>query len=551
MVFDSVLDVYGIAVGFYVYDILFEIFATLGLLAFPIIVMVITEIKSCITSTMHDLNTRSSLKSVGVGVISMILALQFAVYPIMPLKIDSVKYYSRQCAEGDASGGTIKKNIGGDSVEKLSQNMIAQFEGKEVMVPALYYISLSMGYGIKNWAVSELPCSLDLRLMSEAIDNESIKEPLLREETQDFVNTCFSPGAAKYTQRSREGLKSANDWPGSSVLLKQSGYYDNADGDGFYSKKALPGFKNSTNKIEQTEQIESDFGFPTCKEWWNGVSTDTPYSAKEALSTRLFDSLSTYLKDNHEKAYRKSMEWISRTAGKSSVYTHQKDSVVRDALFSQHKLADLSSSLSVTDYGLQGDTNLADYAFRGLGTIGLLENSISTFSGASMLMLGMPMAKPFVLMTIFIALCPALVVGSYKWKYIGMFCFVTMSVLFMPFFWELARLIDDTFLDTAGIPFYEINTKIFSQWIISAMYVYLPASFTMFMGWVGMQGADSVMDNFGKKAGSAGNSGASHADKAIGAGKNKAKDLATGGINAGVDKVNSMRKGPTHGKFYY
>ena len=62
--------------------------------------------------------------------------------------------------------------------------------------------------------------------------------------------------------------------------------FDNYDGDGFYSRKARPGYGNSINELPESEQLPADYGFPTCKEWWLGEGViNTPYVAEEALST--------------------------------------------------------------------------------------------------------------------------------------------------------------------------------------------------------------------------------------------------------------------------
>ena len=205
--------------------------------------------------------------------------------------------------------------------------------------------------------------------------------------------------------------------------------------------------------------------------------------------------------------------------------------VVHQALFTPVKLEQLSANTSL-DYGLEGDDGIADWLFRGLGTVGMAANSISQFSGASMLQLAMPMVKPFVIMLIVISFVPAIIIGRFKWKYVGLFLGVIMSVSFWPFFWELSRLIDDTLLTAMGIGFSEVNTLMFSQWIASALYVYAPLTFSTALGWVGMVSVDSAATNMSSSAGSAGKSG----PQKLKQGANKGKQFVKNKMSEGSKK---------------
>lgn len=527
MVVDSTIDAYGLALAFYIYNVLWDIFAQTGLVYFPMIALIFGAVKSASESSMEDFNTKSSLRTVAMGLFFMLLALELALYPMVPLKFDNIKYYARQCTSDTNGKGTITTEVLGEEAEFVAGNMEVQLDGREIRLPVLFAVAIRLSQGVKNWAVEDLPCSTDIRLISDGMLSQRITDEALRNETHEFLKACYNPARRKYLSEWDLGLPDDHNWPGGLRLVMD--YYDNADGDGFYSKKARPGFGNSVNQLPESEQLPNDYGFPTCKEWWLGegvVNTSKAYIAEEALSTRLYESLNDFLKDNHIQIYNTLITRLNRV--KKYDYSYSvKDVVVKESLFTPIKLTQLNS-LSTTDYGTQGDDGFTDWAFRAMGTLGVAGKSIEQFSGASMLQLSMPMVKPFIIMVIIISYLPAMIIARLKWKYIGLFHGIVMSMIFWPFFWELSRLIDDTMLTALGVDFDEVNTQMLSQWIASGLYLYAPILFSTALGWVGMTGADGAFQKMAGGAGSAGQSGGAYV-------KNKTKKTASNMANKAMD----------------
>ncbi|MBL4262798.1 conjugal transfer protein TraG N-terminal domain-containing protein [Vibrio fluvialis] len=527
MVVDSIIDVYGISMGFYTYNVLWDIFVLVGLVYIPIIAFITKEVSECLKSSMTDANTRTALRTVGIGMLSIIVVLNIALYPIVPLAFDDVRYYARQCTSDTDQGGNITKSIAGEEGQFVANQMEAQLGGRKIGVPLLFYATFKLGYGVKNWAVSELPCNTDIRLISQSVMNQAIKDPSLLRETNEFIRMCFNRAKNKYLAKEGVSLSDEENWPGNSLFVTTKGYYDNADGDGFYSRLALNGFGDTTNKLPESESLEEGYGFPTCKEWWLGTGVvNKPYSSGTALSTRLYDHLDDWLQSENETIYTVVTNRLNRVKNANYQYLAIKDAVIRESFFSPIKLTQLSSK-STTDYGLQGDSSVTDYFFRAAGTLGVVAKSPEYFAGGSMLQLSMPMVKPFILMAIVISIVPALVFSGYKWKHIGLLCGVIGSILFWPFFWELARLIDDTFLTAVGVPITEVNTQVISQLIISGLYLYLPIMFSLVLTWVGAVGADGVMSKMASSAGGSAGQGGIGKMKSIG---NAGKGAITKGM---------------------
>lgn len=531
MVVDSTLDAYAFSLAFYVYNILWDIFVQTGLVFIPIIALIFGSVKAAAQSSMEDYNTKSALRTVAMGLFFMLLALELALYPMVKLRFDDIRYYARQCTSDTTTPGTITTEILGEEAEFVAENMAVQLGGRDIMMPVLFAVAFRVGQGIKNWAVADLPCTTDIRLISDGMQSQRIKDETLHKETQDFIRSCFNPARRKYLASGTYDLADEENWPGGRKLLMTRGLYDNADGDGFYSKTARPGFGDTTNQLPESESLPEGYGFPNCKEWWLGVGViNQPYVAEEALSTRLFESLDDWLKDDQQKVYDVLTTKLDRARRDRRPwnFTATKDAVVMQSLFSPVKLQQLAA-LSTTDYGLQGDTSFTDWAFRAFGTVGVAAKSIEQFSGASMLQLSMPMVKPFIIMIIIISYLPAMLMSRFQWKYIGLFHGVVISMTFWPFFWELSRLVDDTMLTALGVSITEVNTQILSQWIASGLYLYAPILFSTALGWVGMVGADGA---FQKMAGGAGSAGQKGGQKANSAAMNTGKKIGGGAVSS-------------------
>ncbi len=529
MVVDSTLDAYGFALAFYIYNVIWDIFAKTGIAYLPMIALIFSAVKSAVESARDDYDTKSSLRTVSVGLVFMLFALEMAIYPMVRLDFDDIKYFKRACTGDKTTAGTITTEILGEEAEFLAGNMQVQLGGREIYIPVLFYVAIKLGQAIKNEAVANLPCSTDIRLIANGMVAQRIQDEALRKETGEFVRWCYNPARRKYLSASGS-LADEDNWPGSRSLVMERVLYDNREGDGFYSKIARVGFGATKNVLPESKQLPDDYGFPTCKEWWLGPGvTDTPYVHAAALSTRLYASLESWLRDKETEIYDTLTTHLNRVKNKQYLFMAKKDALLAQSLFTPVKLGELNS-LSTTDYGLQGDDGITDWIFRGLGTLGLLDKSIEQFSGASMLQLAMPMVKPFILMIILIAYLPAMIIAGYQWKYIGLFHGVVLSMMFWPFFWELSRLIDDTLLTALGVNFYEVNTQVFSQWIASAMYLVSPLLFSTALGWVGLSGADHAFNTMSGSAGSAGKGGMATGIKRGGQVKSGAKFIMSKGM---------------------
>ena len=325
MVVDSAIDAYALSLGFYIYDILWDIFVKTGIVYFPMIALLVNAVRSSLESAMEDQNTKSSLRTVSVGLFMMLLALEFAIYPMVKLEFSDIKYYTRQCTGDINAGGTITSDINGAEAEIVAGNMVAQLGDKDIMMPVLFYVAMALSQGVKNWAVQDLPCSTDIRLMADGMMAQRINDPVLLKETKNFIAQCFKPARRKWIREKGYSLSEDQNWPGGKKLLMTMGYYDNKDGNGFYSKAAYEGFGGTTNILEESENLPDGYGYPTCREWWLVVGViNTPYVDENSLSLRLYDHLEVWLKENDDEIYEVLMDDLNKVQLANYLYVAKK-----------------------------------------------------------------------------------------------------------------------------------------------------------------------------------------------------------------------------------
>ncbi len=485
MIVDSVIDAYGLSLGFHIYSLIWGILVSTGLVYLPIVLVVFQGAKESISTSIEDFNHQASLKRVATNVVSVLLVLQLALIPVIPMKFSDFKYFKQSClATGNKRASSMNENPSNEAEVKLTANMTALIgSGDEIKAPILTYIALSVAQGVKNQAVNDMPCASDIRLISDLIDEQRISSPKLRAETQDFIQRCYLPARTKYRKQKAKEIDEKDDWPGSSVFLSLPGYYDNQEGDGMYSLKKRAGFQHSNHQPPEMSSTESGFGYPFCNEWWLGINQSQPYKSPESLSKRIKDSLK-------EGFFEKISNWFQST-----------DEVIRKALFTNKKIHELGKDISA-DLGIDHTSGFITYLNRLFGTVGLGLNALSEGPAESIIRLILPMLKPILLMFIIISYPIAMLFGRFQWQYIGLFNGVMMSIMLWPFFWEIAKLLDNTMADALGLGLTNIK-ELDSYFVVcvisSSLYVLAPLIFTVTLGWVGMVGVNNVAARYATK----------------------------------------------------
>jgi len=534
MTFTSLSDLYFITIGLYMYKVLFSVFIDTGVIFIPFIAVIFGEIKNGVG---RGYPYTQILKNVKLKVYGIIFVYIFVLNPnIMPLSVDNMASFDRSCDESSVSQSinkkidyaTIRRELDkpeeGEEAKEDNQlsGMIVNLSEREVGVPVLIGLALRLGTGVSLMAVKSLPCSVDLSAVSGKLLSDNIKNKALLAETRQFVMQCHNKAkniATTSNDKSFPWLAKANsdvrDWVGFSGYMNDK-YYGNQRL-GMNTNLILKGYENYYEKGTR----------PTCREWWQGKgsgvkgSVISVSSVETSLKKRLLSEI-----DPKSKALMYAMI-ISMFNGQSA-----EDQILQHYYFNNYRLSEIMNA-ETKDYGNESEGFLggvADVLYRGVATVGLVADTLTSNPTASIVQIAAPIAKSIILMVILSVLPIAFIVGYLNGKYIvGVTVFI-FSIMLWPIFWDLAMLAQQSFVEEAmGGSALEAMTQpniiLVSKKLTDALFLAFPSLITALLTAAGMQGGQAVSSmtqSTGAKGAGGASGGAAKAAKG-------AKTIATKG----------------------
>ncbi|MGG7013437.1 UNVERIFIED_CONTAM: conjugal transfer protein TraG N-terminal domain-containing protein, partial [Pseudomonas aeruginosa] len=152
-----------------------------------------------------------------------------------------------------------------------------------------------------------------------------------------------------------------------------------------------------------------------------------------------------------------------------------------------------------TDYGGQVGGTVWNGLARAGGTLGVAMGSLAYFPAMDMVRQALPMVMSFLKMAMIICIPMVLVIGTYQLKVAMTMTVVFFAMIFVDFWFQLARYIDSTILDAfygSGSPHLSfdpvmgLNTATqdaILNFVMGAMFVILPMLWITAVGWAGVQ----------------------------------------------------------------
>ncbi|WKN20575.1 conjugal transfer protein TraG N-terminal domain-containing protein [Azotobacter vinelandii] len=392
--------------------------------------------------------------------------------------------------------------------------------GKSAQVPIWWAFMHALSKGITSGAVAALPCGTDLRQMRMEVDATRIANPLLAQEVADFSHDCFGPSRARLFMRQPDLGAMANDakalqdlnWIGSRFFLDTAGYYDTD-----YSKTPRTAWPYDAKRDVGLPQVTGGGGYPTCKQWWS----DSGKGLRARLQAQVAPDLLT--------RFQGWANWLSQE--------EVTDAVIRELVSPNRQLAGAVYS----DYGGRaGEGQTISHALtRTLGTIGIITGSTEYFPGVDIVRQGLPMVLAFLKMAMVVCLPMVLLIGAYQLQVAMTMSVIYFAIMFVDFWFELARWVDSTILDAlygSGLQSLTFDPLIGMQnesqsillnYVIGAMFIILPMFWVGALGWAGIQ-AGKVLEGLSKGTDPAGKAGSGGFGVV-----NKATSGAISGFNKG------------------
>ncbi|WP_161943985.1 conjugal transfer protein TraG N-terminal domain-containing protein, partial [Pseudomonas syringae group genomosp. 3] len=292
------------------------------------------------------------------------------------------------------------------------------------------------------------------------------------------------------------------NWIGSRFFLQTPGYYD--DGfSGFRSHSPRTRWPYDATRDAGLPQTTGGGGFPTCTQWWSDASI--------GLRARLLEQVSPDL-------LSKLAQWA-----KFMTQTEVNDSVIRD-LVSPRKQK-LTQGQVYTDYGGQVGGSVANDLTRLTATAGQALGSLAMYPAMDSVRQAAPMVMAFLKMALIICMPFVLVLGTFDLKVVMTVTFAEFALIFVDFWFQLARWVDSTILDAlygnglgSDVPHSNFDPvfgasngqgDLLLDFVMGTMFIVLPGFWITSLSWAGlrlgniMQGlADGTAE--AKKAGARG-----------------------------------------------
>ncbi|MCF2829606.1 MULTISPECIES: conjugal transfer protein TraG N-terminal domain-containing protein [unclassified Pseudoalteromonas] len=554
MTFTSLSDLYFFATGVYALNTITDIAISTKLIVAPVIVFIVTQL---IKAFEGDEEAKVAiLNKLEIGIYMQMFVFLVAFYPMVPLKVDSFQLYSKQCEgykQPEINNGFFKENGPAKDLGVLLSN-------NELRIPLIIGLARAYGTGFSIEAVDSLPCGFNLTGARNTLLNSRIADTALRIETKEFIKQCYQPALNRALRQGDKNMPWIDDprtdaqpWPGHNSFMNNA-YYGNI-GNGFYSQVLLPGWQGArTNKNipkwSESQQAESNGeidsnggqcihqvgGFPSCREWWQGIGAGyggiSVSSNDMSLRKRLWDSMPEDDKSSIWALLQVSYHDVSDT--------WYEDKLMEKAYFSKVAMHRIQGA-ETRDYGLQSEGfwgTAGNWFNRLMGTAGNIVSTVPDYAEASLVQSAAPMIKGAAILILLAAFPLVLMVSQYSIKMATTVGALFVSIQFWPFFWELTIVFQKAFIQTvansSSVPVVDVltqpNVMMNSQRITDMMFIAFPFILTSLLTYagLGLGGAIGSFQGMSKGAGSAGRSGGDAARKVGGKVARKAASKGAG-----------------------
>lgn len=348
--------------------------------------------------------------------------------------------------------------------------LVSDLGGKTAAVPVWWYLVHAVSKGLVNSATATLPCKPDLRQLRFDVQHTRISDPVLGQELRDFVMECYSPSLSRLKQRGATlSVSETNDitWIGSEWFLTRPGYYDTDHArtprsSWSYDSDRDAGLVNTGNG-----------GYPTCKQWWSDADVGLKPRLLAQVKPDVWDGFRklTYTKEQYEEA-------------------------VLRALVSPRNMEVSQDGRVYPGYGGNVDMTAMNQLTRDGATAGHALASLAAFPAFDSLRQSLPMVQAILLMALVVCIPLVTVFSAYSVQTVLTLTFAQFGLMFLTFWWELARWLDGWMLEIlygdahsswnmAGIQ----NTQddLIMQFVMGTMFIVLPAFWIGALGWAGIR----------------------------------------------------------------
>ncbi|WP_338524274.1 conjugal transfer protein TraG N-terminal domain-containing protein [Pseudomonas batumici] len=347
-------------------------------------------------------------------------------------------------------------------------------------VPVWWWFVHSMSKAVTGAAVAAIPCGTDLRQMRMQVNTTRLHDPVLTQEVADFTNDCYGYARAKlFMSRPTLTDEQTHDinWIGSRYFSQQSGYYDT-----YHSKTPRAEWPYDPVRDMGLAEVSHGGGYPTCNQWWA--------DSDQGLRTRLLTQVDSSLLDRF-------FQWANFLSREEV-----NDAIIRQVISPSSQRMSLGKVYS--DYGGQVGGSMLNDMSRVTGAVGVGAGAMAYFPAMDVVRQALPMVMAALKMALVICMPLLLMFSTYDLKAAITVSVVQFSMIFVDFWFQLARWIDTTILDALygfTSPHANLNpllglNNMQADWLLNyvmgALFIVLPSFWMTSLTWAGIQAGSAL-----------------------------------------------------------
>ncbi len=336
MMVNGPLEIYGTVIGVKLFDALFNILASMGIIFIPLLVLIFENITKPYESEIEN-GAATSLRRVFIHFFLWVFTVMLFVAPTWHLDATAITY------KPVCSSSAVSSTFGdtGTTYDNAFENL----DYSDLRIPIMMGFVLDGMSGFTNAAITSLPCKTDIEQMQNTIDTTRLT-PKLSDQISRFQNECFAPARAQFDNQTPDksvyksemkeyGGTTDLSWIGSHVF--QTLYYGQ-----IYPTKPVPGFPANEYPGQYQAYNEkqgiapSQWGYPDCETWW----TDS----QDGLQAKLVNLASKHDPQNPHLGNVPLTDEVSAYLTHIKRFTHLGSQVTADDVISHDMLYDVGSN---------------------------------------------------------------------------------------------------------------------------------------------------------------------------------------------------------------
>jgi hypothetical protein len=474
----SYLALYITILGWQQYQNLWGIVVGTGLIYLPFVAIILKSTVEPFASMGAKPACQIALRRMFMQIIGALLVITFAALPAVHLD-PKVLHYEPLCTPNAQKATPGNTGTTYDNVFPVPTN---------VKVPMFWYLVMAVSNGFTHAASIGLSCApINYREVHSELNVANIQDPYLQKQAARFYSDCYVPAYSKYisgdlskdqqAQIDNTLKKHGKDdvkWMGSQAFLTTPGFYS-----AFKASKPVKGFAFDPARDAEEGQVpgHSEWGEPTCSNWWNDVGNGVHEKLAQALPVGVMQAI--------------------LHLGKSKA--ELQDAAIRTLIvhsFANQSMQDFSRGYQSVNDNLKGD-----YISRSLGEpIGVAFHNMTFLPKLHLLINALPLIQGALLFAMYVFLALAIPFSSYRMSFCVTGAIIIFSVIFCSYIWNLVAWFDNYLIQALYPSLHGIKGMggILNSWfgqpipherftnmVIGTLYIVLPFFWMIMMGWCG------------------------------------------------------------------